>query len=68
MLNPEEIDISILGDHRTEVLNQAKIELRMNLSLLGMLKGNTPLEDFANLRERWVEMLKRLVRILQSAS
>jgi hypothetical protein len=34
----------------------------MNLSLLEMHKGNTFLEDLANLREQWVEPLERLVR------
>jgi hypothetical protein len=65
MINPQEIDVSTLGDLRSEVLKQAKIELRMNLSLLEMLKGNTPLEDLANLRERWVEPLERLVHEIQ---
>jgi hypothetical protein len=41
---PEEIDVTALGELKSEVLEQAKIELRMNLSLLEMLKGNTPLE------------------------
>ena len=66
MINPQEIDVSTLGDLRSEVLKQAKIELRMNLSLLEMLKGNTALEDLANLRERWVEPLEEFVRRLEN--
>lgn len=58
MLSPEGIDISTFGEFRFEVLKQAKIELRMNLSLLEMLKGNTPLEMLADLREQWVEPLE----------
>ena len=65
MINPQEIDVSTLGDLRSEVLKQAKIELRMNLSLLEMLKGNTSLEDLANLREQWVKPLERLVHEIQ---
>jgi hypothetical protein len=37
----------------------------MNLSLLEMLTGNTPLEDLANFREEWIEPLKDLVRKLE---
>ena len=66
MINPQEIDVSTLGDLRSEVLKQAKTELQMNLSLLEMLKGNTPLEDLANLRERWVEPLDCLIKRLES--
>jgi len=65
MLNPLDINPSTLGELRAEVLKQAKIELRMNLSLLEMLKGNTPLEDLANLREQWVKPLERLVHEIQ---
>jgi hypothetical protein len=49
----------------TEIPKQAKIELRMNLSLLEMLKGNTNLEDLANLREQWIEPLEEIIRQLQ---
>jgi hypothetical protein len=66
MLNPQEINVTTLGELRSEVLKQAKIELRMNLSLLEMLKGNTPLKDLANLRERWVEPLDCLIKRLES--
>jgi hypothetical protein len=37
----------------------------MNLSLLEMPKGNTSLEDLANLREEWVEQLERVIAELQ---
>ena len=36
----------------------------MNLSLLEMLKGNTPLESLADLRDRWVEPLEVLIKEL----
>lgn len=58
MLNPAEIDVSTLGELRTKALKQTKIELRMNFPPLEMLKGNTALEDLADLRERWVEPIK----------
>jgi hypothetical protein len=48
---------AIFGPRSSSRLSQ--IELTMNLSLLDMLKGNTPLEDLANLREAWVEPLER---------
>ena len=54
-----------ISELRIEVLKKAKVELRMNLSLLEMLKGNTELEDIANLRERWVEPLEELIRELE---
>jgi hypothetical protein len=65
--DPNALDMSTFGDHRAEVLNQAKIELRMNHSLLEMLKGNTPLADLANLREQWVEPLEKLIKELKPA-
>jgi hypothetical protein len=65
MLEPKGIDDSTLGELRSEVLKQAKIELRINRSLIEMLKGNTPLEDLANLRAIWIEPLERLVRELR---
>jgi hypothetical protein len=66
MLRPLEINVPALGNLRPEVLRQARIELKMNLSLLEMLKGNTSLSDIANLREEWVEPLKALVRDLEN--
>jgi len=53
-----------LGYSSAEVLKQARIELKMNLSLLEMLKGNTPLESLADLRDRWVEPLEVLIKEL----
>ena len=64
MLKPEGIDISALGELKAEVLRQAKIELQMNRSLLEMLKGNTPLESLADLREKWVEPYEGLIKHL----
>ena len=57
-----------LRELRAKVLKQAKSELKMNLSLIEMLKGNTPLEDLANLREAWVEPLIKVVSELESIS
>ena len=51
-----------ISELRKEILKKAKIELRMNLSLLETLKVNTELEDIANLRERWIEPLERLIK------
>lgn len=34
----------------------------MNLSLLEMPNGNTPLDDLATLRETWIERLEELVK------
>ena len=65
MLKPCDIHPEHLGELRAEVLKQAKIELRMNLSLIEMLKGNTPLEDLANLREEWIEPLECLIEGLR---
>lgn len=61
-----EIHRENFGELRGEILKQAKIELKMNLSLLEMLKGNTELEDIANLREQWVEPLERLIQDLEN--
>ena len=44
---------------------QAKIELKMNLSLLEMRKGNTSIEDLANLKEEWVDPLRELIKELE---
>ena len=57
---------SIMPDMKTLVLEEAKTQLKMNRSLLEMLKGNTPLEDLAKLRDEWVEPLEDLVRELES--
>ncbi|MGB2958232.1 MAG: hypothetical protein WBD30_05055 [Bacteroidota bacterium] len=48
------------------VLEEAKTQLKMNQSMLEMLKGNTPLEDLARLRDEWVAPLEDLVRELES--
>lgn len=67
MLTPKEIRIDNLGELKSEVLTQAKIELKMNLSLIDMLKGNTALEDLANLREECVEPLQNLVEAIETS-
>jgi hypothetical protein len=66
MLNPAEIHPEHLGELKAEVLKQAKLELKMNLSLIEMLKGNTLLEDLANLREEWIEPLQELIHDIES--
>ena len=48
------------------VLEEAKTQLKMNQSMLEILKGNTPLEDLARLRDEWVAPLEDLVRELES--
>jgi len=37
----------------------------MNLSLLEMRKGNTSIEDLANLKEEWVDPLRELIKELE---
>ena len=46
---------------RQIVFAEAKHQLQLNLDLLKMLQGNTPLETIAAVREEWVEPLARLV-------
>jgi len=53
-----------LSDIKQLTLEEAKTQLRMNLSLIEMLKGNTPIETIALFREHWVEPLERLVKEL----
>jgi hypothetical protein len=43
-----ETQTTTISELRGEILKQAKIELKMNLRLLEMLKENTELEDIAN--------------------
>jgi hypothetical protein len=50
---------------REKVLSEARITLNMNLSLLEMLKGNTPVEDIAKFRDEWAEPYERLVSELK---
>ena len=65
MLKTQEINVAALGDLRPAVLQQAKIELRMNKSLLEMLKGNTPPAALLVLREEWLSPLERLIADLE---
>jgi hypothetical protein len=51
---------------RNLVLSETKTQLKMNQSMLEMLKGNTPLEDLARLRDVWVTPLEELVRELEN--
>jgi ribosomal protein S16 len=66
LLTPREIAVATLGVLRPAVLQQAKIELRMNRSLLEMMKGNTPTEALVQLREEWVTPLERLIAELDN--
>lgn len=54
------------GDLKLKAIEKARTQLKMNLSLLEMLKGNTPLEDLAIFREQWVEPLVVLLRELEN--
>lgn len=67
MLNTEEIESDGLLALRAEFLKEDKARLKMNLSLLEMLKGNTQPQDIAALREVWVEPLQHLIEELQSS-
>jgi len=51
---------------RKLVLSEAKTQLKMNQSMLEMLKENTDLEDLASLRDVWVIPLEDLVQELES--
>jgi hypothetical protein len=65
VLKPKEINVATLGDLRPAVLQQAKIERRMNRSLLEMMKGNTPTEALDDLRAEWVTPLGGLITELE---
>ena len=51
--------------HR-DILAEAKYQLALNLDLVNLLQGNTPLEMLAAVREEWVEPLERLIQVLES--
>jgi hypothetical protein len=53
-----------MSDIKQLTLEEAKNQLRMNLSLIEMLKGNTPIEIIAMFREKWVEPLEELIEEL----
>ena len=65
MLNPRDKRVGNLGELKGDVLKQAKLELKMSLSLLEMLKGNTQLQDLAKFRQEWNEPLERLIKELE---
>jgi hypothetical protein len=65
MLKTKEINVATLGDLRPAMLQQAKIELRMNKSLLEMLKGNTPPAALIDLCDEWLSPLERLIADLE---
>lgn len=55
-----------MKDIRQLTLEEAETQLKMNLSLIEMLKKNTSLEDIARFREVWVEPLEGLVKELKN--
>jgi hypothetical protein len=50
---------------RRLTLLEVERKLKMNNSLIEMLKGNTDLEDIAKFRELWVEPLEALLKELK---
>jgi len=55
----------MMNIQRQTVLAEARTQLRMNESMLEMLKGNTPLEELVSLRDVWVTPLEELVREME---
>lgn len=54
-----------MPDIKQMTLEEAERQLKMNKSLIEMLKGNTELEVIAKFREMWVEPLEGLVKELK---
>lgn len=55
-----------MPDIKQLTLAEAERQLKMNLSLIEMLKGNTDLEAIARFREIWVEPIQELIRELKA--
>ena len=55
-----------MPDIKNMTLAEAERQLKMTLSLIAMLKGNTPDEVIANFREEWVEPWEDVVVELKS--
>lgn len=55
-----------MPDIKEPTLAEAERQLTMNLSLIAMLKGNTPDEVIATFREQWVEPWEDVVVELKS--
>jgi hypothetical protein len=53
-----------MPDIRQLTLEEAKRERKMYLSVIEMLKDNTPVETIARFRELWVEPLQELIQNL----
>jgi hypothetical protein len=49
-------------------MTEARRHLKMNLSILEMLKGNTEPNDLARLRQIWVSPHEDLIRDLEETS
>ena len=55
-----------MKDIKQLTLDEAERQLKMNLSLIELLKGNTDLEAIARFREIWVEPIEELIRVLKA--
>ena len=55
-----------MPDIKQLTLAEAERQLKMNLSLIEMLKGNTDLETIARFRGMWVEPIQELIRGLKA--
>jgi hypothetical protein len=53
---------------RSLSMTEARRHLKMNLSILEMLKGNTEPNDLARLRQIWVSPHEDLIRDLEETS
>ena len=53
-------------DIKQVTLAEAERQLKMNLSLVEMLKGNTDPDAIARLRKVWVEPIQELIRVLKA--
>ncbi len=59
-------DHTRLDASRERVLDEARLQYKMNTSVLEMLKRNTPLEDLARIRDVWVTPIKELINELEA--
>lgn len=55
-----------MPDIKELALAEAERQLKMNLSLIAMLKGNTPDEVIADFREEWLQPWEEAVVELES--
>jgi hypothetical protein len=57
-----------MSDIRRRTLEESVTQLKMNKSLIEMLKGTTEIEVIARFREIWVDPLEVLVNELKQGS